>query len=95
MKDSLVSNFLSNVVRGYQWVVSPLLHTLAGPGQGCRFDPTCSEYAVTCFEEHSPVKAALLIQRRIRKCHPWGAAGYDPVPKYDETKLRPVTGKEV
>lgn len=63
----------------YRYLVSPVLHALA-PGSGCRFQPTCSEYAVIAIRKHGPFRGTWLAVRRISKCHPWGDYGYDPVP---------------
>lgn len=71
------------MVRLYQWTVSPLLHAFGGPGSGCRFQPTCSEYARVSFLRHGLGRGGLLVLRRIRRCHPWGGSGYDPVPGED------------
>jgi len=62
-------------IRIYQWTISPFL------GSNCRYSPTCSAYAVEAIEEWGPLKGIWLGLRRILKCHPWGAQGYDPVPK--------------
>lgn len=65
----------------YRWLVSPLLHGLLGPlGGGCRFEPTCSRYAIDALKTHPLHRALFLICRRIGRCHPWGGSGYDPVP---------------
>jgi len=64
----------------YRWVISPLIHLLAGPGYGCRFQPTCSEYAQTALRTHGPIHGSWLTIRRISKCQPFGSSGYDPVP---------------
>ncbi len=64
----------------YRWVISPLLHTLAGPGMGCRFVPSCSEYAREALQNHGPFRGAMLCGKRICRCHPWGRSGWDPVP---------------
>ncbi len=66
--------FLS-VIRFYKKFVSPLLP------DACRFYPTCSEYARECFEHFSPFKAAYFSLRRILRCHPFNAGGFDPIPK--------------
>lgn len=63
------------LIRFYQICLSPLKpHT-------CRFIPTCSAYAREAFYLHGPIKGAILTAKRLAKCHPWGASGYDPVPK--------------
>jgi len=59
----------------YRWTLSPIL------GRQCRFHPTCSAYALEAIELHGPVKGWGLALRRILRCHPWGAAGFDPVPE--------------
>lgn len=50
-------------------------------GGSCRFEPSCSEYAVEAVKTHSPSAAIRLIFFRLMKCHPWGSHGFDPVPK--------------
>jgi len=47
----------------------------------CRFQPSCSEYALGALAEHGAVRGSWLAVRRILRCHPFGPAGYDPVPK--------------
>jgi len=46
----------------------------------CRFDPTCSQYAVDAIEAHGGLRGTFFAARRIVRCHPWGGQGYDPVP---------------
>lgn len=58
----------------YRWTLSPFL------GRQCRFHPTCSAYALEAIESHGPMKGWGLALRRILRCHPWGAPGFDPVP---------------
>lgn len=59
----------------YRWTLSPFL------GRQCRFHPTCSAYALEAIERHGPVKGWALVLRRILRCHPWSAPGFDPVPE--------------
>ena len=62
------------LIRLYQWTLSPLL------GPTCRFYPTCSHYALKAIDQHGVVRGAWLSLRRIGRCHPWHAGGFDPVP---------------
>jgi len=65
----------------YKLTLSPVLATLTGgPGSGCRFVPTCSEYFVQAVETHGFLIGLWLGTKRILRCHPWGGSGYDPVP---------------
>jgi uncharacterized protein len=61
-------------VRLYQGVLSPWL-----PG-ACRYQPTCSQYAVEALRRYGPLRGTWLALRRIGRCHPWGGHGHDPVP---------------
>ena len=63
------------IVKAYQVVVSPLL------GANCRYNPTCSAYALEALKKFGIIKGGLLSIKRISKCHPWGGSGHDPVPK--------------
>lgn len=78
--NKVLSGLMIVLVRAYQLVVSPLLHLVAGPGMGCRFQPTCSQYAIEALKIHGPFKGLWLATRRILRCHPLGGHGYDPVP---------------
>lgn len=72
---------LGALIRAYRLTVSPVLHFVLGPAAGCRFEPTCSEYALEAVTQHGAVRGGLLAARRICRCHPWGGCGHDPVPK--------------
>jgi hypothetical protein len=65
-------------ILGYRYVISPWL------GPNCRFQPTCSAYALEAIEKHGALRGGWLTLRRLSKCHPisWlgGSSGYDPVP---------------
>ena len=69
---------LIQLVRLYKLALSPWL------GANCRFDPTCSSYAIEALEVHGVLKGTWLAVRRIGRCHPWGGSGYDPVPHVPE-----------
>ena len=63
------------IVKAYQVVVSPFL------GTNCRYNPTCSAYALEALKKFGIIKGGLLSIKRVAKCHPWGGSGHDPVPK--------------
>lgn len=66
--------FLIAFVRGYRLLLSPWL------GNACRFEPTCSVYAIGALERHGAVAGAALALGRIARCQPWCVGGHDPVP---------------
>lgn len=51
----------------------------------CRYDPTCSQYAVEALQTHGLTRGVWLALRRVGRCHPWGGMGYDPVPPRSES----------
>ncbi len=65
---------LSLPVRGYRLLFSPWV------GNGCRFHPTCSAYALEALAQHGGIRGSWLTVRRIARCHPWGGSGIDDVP---------------
>ena len=70
----ILGNLLAGLIRTYQLVISPVV---AG---SCRYQPTCSQYALDAIDLHGPVRGSWLAVRRIARCHPWGSSGVDPVP---------------
>jgi putative membrane protein insertion efficiency factor len=62
-------------VRAYQLVLSPLV------GGACRFEPSCSAYALEAIERHGAARGLWLALRRISRCHPFARPGIDPVPR--------------
>ncbi len=63
------------VVRGYRLMLKPWL------GNACRFEPTCSQYALTALQRHGAMVGATIAVGRILRCHPWCDGGCDPVPE--------------
>jgi putative membrane protein insertion efficiency factor len=68
-------------VRLYQWLVSPVLRVVLGPLARCRFEPTCSGYAIEAVRVHGALAGSWLALKRIGRCQPWGSCGHDPVPE--------------
>ena len=71
----MLKRALTGLIRFYQKGVS------AGKPATCRFQPTCSEYAVRAIRRHGAGRGSWLSVKRLARCHPWGGAGFDPVPK--------------
>lgn len=68
----------------YRYALSPALHAMTPLfASGCRFTPSCSEYAAEAIQRHGVVRGGGLTARRLCRCHPWGGSGHDPVPGAD------------
>jgi putative membrane protein insertion efficiency factor len=67
-------------IRAYRLIFSPWV------GFNCRYQPTCSAYALEALQTHGGLKGGWLTIRRIGRCHPFGRDGYDPVPKPSSQK---------
>lgn len=61
------------LIKCYRWV-------FAWRASPCRYDPTCSSYALQAVEIHGAARGTWLALRRLGRCHPWGGHGWDPVP---------------
>lgn len=70
----MLARALILLIRIYQRTLSPLL------GPVCRFEPSCSRYAVKCLEYHGALRGSWLSVRRIARCHPFNPGGFDPPP---------------
>lgn len=69
-----MKHLLIALVRAYRLLLSPWL------GSACRFEPTCSRYAIEALERHGALRGSGLAGWRLLRCHPWCAGGFDPVP---------------
>lgn len=65
---------LMALVRAYRLLLSPWL------GNACRFEPSCSRYALQALALHGAAAGTTLTLRRLARCHPWCEGGHDPVP---------------
>ena len=74
MRYDPVRALLIALLRSYRLLISPLY------GQVCRYHPSCSAYALDAVREHGSIRGSWLTLRRLGRCHPWAAGGYDPVP---------------
>lgn len=74
MTSPIIGYLLRGLIRAYQLLLSPLL------GNNCRFEPSCSQYAIEAIARHGPWRGGTLALGRILRCHPWHSGGYDPVP---------------
>jgi hypothetical protein len=76
----LIGLSLVFLIRVYQLAISPYLPTQ------CRYEPTCSEFAMEAIEIQGVIKGLWLVAKRIAKCHPGRSGGYDPVPEKNSHK---------
>jgi putative membrane protein insertion efficiency factor len=70
----MMQSVLMGIVRGYRLFLSPW------HGSSCRFEPTCSVYALQALQAHGAAGGSYLTLSRISRCHPWCEGGLDPVP---------------
>jgi len=71
----MTQKLLIGIVKGYRLFLSPWL------GSACRFEPTCSIYAIDALKQHGAGVGSYLTLRRIGRCQPWCNGGHDPVPE--------------
>jgi hypothetical protein len=69
-----MQTILIQLIRLYRLLLSPWL------GQHCRFEPSCSSYALTAIRRYGAARGSWLAVKRLSRCHPWHAGGFDPVP---------------
>ena len=70
----MIARLLILIARGWQLGPSRLLPP------SCRFQPSCSAYAITALRRYGALRGSWLTARRLARCHPWGGSGCDPVP---------------
>ena len=70
----MIQQLFIGIVKGYRLLLSPWL------GSACRFEPTCSAYALDAFKQHGAGAGSYLTLKRLGRCHPWCHGGHDPVP---------------
>ncbi len=69
-----LAHILALPIKGYRLIFSPWV------GYNCRYQPTCSAYALEALEKHGAFKGGWMAIKRIGRCNPWGQCGHDPVP---------------
>jgi putative membrane protein insertion efficiency factor len=74
----MLARLLVLLIRLYQLTLSKLILAVFGPV--CRFEPSCSHYALACIRNHGALRGSLLSVKRLSKCHPFHPGGYDPPP---------------
>ena len=84
---AVISYFLLVSIFFYKWFISPFLPAT------CRYQPTCSAYAIDAIKLHGPLQGTLLAVKRIASCHPWGGNGYRPVPENLTRKKKSMNKK--
>lgn len=80
---TLPQRVLTALVRGYRYFLSPWL------GNACRFEPSCSVYALQAIEKHGAGAGAYMALRRLARCQPWCEGGHDPVPVLPSALFQP------
>jgi len=77
MKPRLSTRIVLGMISFYRLAISPRL------GPSCRYEPSCSAYAAEAVERFGVLRGGWLAMRRLLRCHPFHAGGYDPVPQVD------------
>ena len=77
---SILARVLSAPIHLYRLAISPLFPN------ACRYQPSCSAYALEAMERHGAARGVWLAVKRVLRCHPWGGHGYDPVPGIQDNR---------
>ena len=80
-KGTVPARLLMLPIAGYRRFISPLL------GPRCRFEPSCSAYALAALSEHGAARGLWLAVARVARCHPFHPGGFDPVPARKPAKV--------
>jgi putative membrane protein insertion efficiency factor len=72
----MMQRLLIGIVKAYRLFLSPWL------GSACRFEPTCSVYAMDALKQHGAGVGSYLTLKRLGRCQPWCSGGHDPVPEH-------------
>lgn len=86
---SVASRVLSRAIRWYQRTIS------AGTQRRCRYEPTCSAYALQAIQVHGAIKGTILASWRILRCNPWSKGGVDWVPEQGAWPAKPLNYEEL
>lgn len=78
---------LMALVWGYRILLAPLFPA------SCRYNPSCSAYALEALRRHGALRGAWIAALRLARCHPWGDYGYDPVPDAPKSRRPAITGR--
>lgn len=78
--NSTPQKLVIGLIKGYQRFISPMI------GSNCRFNPTCSAYAIEAINRFGVIKGCWLSSKRILRCHPLNEGGDDPVPSVKRSK---------
>ena len=78
MVERLAGGLMRGLILGWRYGISPVI------GPRCRFHPSCSDYGLQALTQHGPWRGGALTLRRVCRCHPWNAGGFDPVPERTE-----------
>lgn len=80
----MIARLLQAPIRWYQRTVSPMFP------RRCKYEPTCSQYALTSLAEHGAIKGTILLTWRLLRCNPWSKGGVDWVPPKGSWPSRPL-----